>query len=199
MFKLLLISSLSLAGFAWAQTKPDSTPWAVTKPAPAEAPATTGYQKAENGFFPKTASYNGKWTVNGFSIVDSQGNLAFTWKDTIHAIKRKYMSVSWAPDSQRVVLLDQFGRAQVFYAAELLGGIWREVPDKVNLNPVERRFYSEPKVSLVDHVNLGQWVSMTAIQIQDHFLVTDIPLAATHWEDATAILQFGNGALRVVN
>ena len=67
------------------------------------------------------------------------------------------------------------------------------------MSPVERRFYTEPERSLVHEVNLEQWVSMTAIQIQDHFLVDDIPLATARWEDATAILQFSNGSLRLVN
>jgi hypothetical protein len=36
-------------------------------------------------------------------------------------------------------------------------------------------------------------------RIQDHFLVLDIPATDAHWEDTTAILQFTNGFLRVVN
>jgi hypothetical protein len=147
MIKLLIISTLALAGFASAETGP-------TKAAPEDAPAKKGYEKAENNVFPKTDSYDGKWTVKGFSIVDAQGKVAFTWKDN-HAVWRKYMTVSWAPDSQRVILLDQFGRAQIFYAAELLKGAWREVADKVDLNTVERRFYIAPKISVVNHVDLG--------------------------------------------
>jgi hypothetical protein len=69
---------------------------------------------------------------------------------------------------------------------------------------VEARFIPPSKESRVDHVDLGQWVPVTAIQIQDHFLVTDkdthsdAPVTA-QWEDATAILQFSNGSLRLVN
>jgi hypothetical protein len=95
MNKLLLISTLALvAGFAYAQTKP----------APDDAPAKTGYEKAENDLFPKAASYDGKWTVKGFSIVNAQGETVFTWKD-FGATQRIDMIVSWSPDSQRVVLL----------------------------------------------------------------------------------------------
>ena len=68
----------------------DVTPWKETKPAAEESPAVTGYEKTKNGLFPKTASYDGKWTVKGFSIVDAQGKVAFAWDDKIHAITRKY-------------------------------------------------------------------------------------------------------------
>lgn len=90
--------------------------------------------------------------MNGLSILDAQGKVAFTWKG-IGAVWRLYMTVSWSPDSQRVMLLDQFGRT---------------------------------------------------IQIQDHFLVHDKDThredaEMAHWEDATAILQFSNGSLRLVN
>jgi hypothetical protein len=207
MIKILLLLTL-FAGFAWAEATPE---WQAqrdpqvepTKPAPENVPAKVGYEKVENNVFPKTQSYDGKWTVNGLSILDAQGKVALTWKG-IGAVWRMYMTVSWSPDSQRVVLLDQFGRAQVFYAAELLSGVWIHVKNAVNLNPVEARFIPPSKESRVDHVDLGQWVSVTAIQIQDHFLVTDkdthsdAPVTA-QWEDATAILQFSNGSLRLVN
>jgi hypothetical protein len=87
----------------------------------------------------------------------------------------------------------------MYYAAELLNGVWHDVGNEVNLGPVQQRFYTPPKNSLVSHVDLGDWVSTTAIQIQDHFLVLDIPTTDAHWEDTTAILQFTNGFLRVVN
>ena len=45
---------------------------AQTKHVPEEVKAETGYEKAENDLFPKTASYDGKWTVDGFSIFDAQ-------------------------------------------------------------------------------------------------------------------------------
>jgi hypothetical protein len=95
MTKLLIISTLVLTGFAYAETKS----------APDEAPAKTGYEKADNDLFPKTQSYDGKWTVKGFSIVDAQGKVAFKWEDKIRAVQREYMTVSWSPDSQRVILL----------------------------------------------------------------------------------------------
>jgi hypothetical protein len=73
------------------------------------------------------------------------------------------------------------------------------VPDKVNLNALRSRLYSEPKTAVVSQVDLGKWVSITAIQIQDKFLVRDLPLATAHWQDMTAILQFSNDSLREVN
>ena len=69
---------------------------------------------------------------------------------------------------------------------------------------MEARFIPPSKESRVDNVDLGQWASVTAIRIQDHFIVhdkdthSDAPVKA-HWEDATAILQFSNGSLRLVN
>jgi hypothetical protein len=108
MIKLLIIGALMLAGFAWAaETTPtpdDNTRWKETKPAPEDAPAKTGYEKTENGLFPKTASYDGKWTVKGFSIVDAQGKVAFTWENKVRALARKYIMVSWSQDSQRVIM-----------------------------------------------------------------------------------------------
>jgi hypothetical protein len=207
MIKMLLMVTL-FAGVAWAETTPE---WKAqqdpqvepTKPAPEDAPAKVGYEKAESNVFPKTASYDGKWTVEGFSIVNAQGETAFAWKD-FGATQRIDMIVSWSPDSQRVVLLDQFNRGAALYAAELLNGVWRNVHNRVNLNPLEITFIPPLKESRVNRVNLGQWVSTTAIQIQDHFLVTDIDMhrdgpVEAHWQDATAILQFSNGSLRLVN
>jgi hypothetical protein len=220
MIKTLLLLTL-FAGFAGAETTPEEQAQLEpqtepNQPVPEDAPAKVGYEKAENNVFPKTASYDGKWTVNGLSILDAQGKVAFKWKD-MGAIWRLYMTVSWSLDSwqlymtvswsldsQRVILLDQFGRGAKFYAVELLNGVWVDVKNAVNLNPVEARFVPPSKGSLVDHVDLGQWASVTAIQIQDHFLIrdkdthSDAPVMA-QWKDATAILQFSNGSLRLVN
>jgi hypothetical protein len=112
MIKTLLLLTL-FAGFARAgatpkeqeQLKPQTE---TTQPAPEDAPAKVGYEKVENNVFPKTASYDGKWTVNGLSILDAQGKVALSWNG-IGAVWRMYMTVSWSPDCQRVVMLDQFG------------------------------------------------------------------------------------------
>jgi hypothetical protein len=178
---------LALAGFVYAETKP----------APDDAPAKTGYEKAENDLFPKTVSYDGKWTVKGFSIVDTQGHTAFTWQDN-GAIQRYYMIVSWSPDSQRVVLLDQFGRGEILYAAQLLNGVWRNVRVELKLSALEHRYYTAPKISPKNRVSIPAWVSITALKIEDRFMVGDLPTTGTHWETATEMLQFSNDSLRAV-
>ena len=94
MIKTLLLLTL-FAGFACAETTPE---WKAqlrsqtepTQLAPEDAPAKVGYEKAENNVFPKTASYDGKWTVNGLSILDAEGKVALTWKDIGYHLAEVY-------------------------------------------------------------------------------------------------------------
>jgi hypothetical protein len=137
--------------------------------------------------------------VDGFSILDAKGKVAFEWENVIGAISRIDMIVSWAPDSQRVVLLDQFNRGSMLYAAVLMNGVWKSVPTDLNLNPLEARFYTYPKKSFINRVSLLDWVSVTALNVEDKFMVDDLPTTANHWETATETLQFSNGFLKAVN
>src|SRR5580700_6268321 len=102
MTKAIIIAgsvSLALATIAFADEK---TEWKETKAAPDDRAASKGVEKTEQGLFPKTESYDGKWTVKGFTIVDNaSGKVAFEWSDKIGAVARDYIHVSWSPDSNR--------------------------------------------------------------------------------------------------
>jgi hypothetical protein len=184
----LLIITLALSSFATAQTKH----------LPPEAKAKFGYEKAENDLYPKTESYDHKWIVEGFTIHDAQGKKVFSWQDN-GGVVRKYMVVSWSPDSQRVILLDHFPRGAMLFAAQLVNGVWQSVPTDMNLNALELRYYAYPKTSLINRISILDWVSVTAFKIEDKFMVDDLPSPLFHWETATETLQFTNDALRAVN
>jgi hypothetical protein len=78
------------------------------------------------------------------------------------------MSVSWSPDSARLILLDQ-QRVPAFYAAHLVNGQWQ----KVKTSPTQGATYDTPYLSTpslpsdakTTLIELCDWVGDTMIKI----------------------------------
>src|ERR1700731_4215892 len=102
MTKTYLAIAFAVAGPAFAELPPpDFDP---------QIPPDTGYSHVIDGRFPKTLSHDGRWLVRGFSIIDNKsGQVVFKWAAPGGEVARESMTVSWSPDSQRVLLIDQGG------------------------------------------------------------------------------------------
>ena len=100
--------------------------------------------------YPVAISFDHQWTANGLSILDARSNVVFSWKHD-GTVCRESMTVSWSPDSQHVVLLDQSGRAPMFRCAELRNGKWENVP--IHLYDV-RHALSSSRLTTTSMMNL---------------------------------------------
>src|ERR1700736_5184753 len=177
------ITTLVIAGSAFPkQAIPDLDP--QTSPA-------IGQAKAEDETI-KVQSYDGRWIVRNFCIIDKNGEIAFQWDDK--ASGHVYIWISWSPDSQRVVLVDQH-RGPELFAAQLVNGRWVDVAD-ARIPLQGGRQPSGP--SRVDHHELLNWISPTSLRVKDSFLVDD-PNHQVHWEDIVESLQFNGNTLRFVD
>ena len=186
MIKKWLIAAVVVVGTALAESAPSED---------VQNPVAVAQQRITKGL-PNVQSPDGQWTVRNFSIVNNRnGAEVLHWDDK--NLGREYLWTRWNPDSQRVVVLDQGGRAPMFFAAQLVNGKWVNVPDSTTPGK------HPTGLSRVDRVELLNWISPTSLRIKDSFLVDDPTLdrsvAKTHWEMFEESLQFSGNSLRFVD
>jgi hypothetical protein len=124
---------------------------------------------------PVATSYDGKWIVKGFEILNRERKVVFKWNDAEVYPNQKSVTVSWSPDSSRVIILQQLGRDAMFFAAELTPkNQWKNV--HTVLQPLQnpgksgQRLVSDPRTpseAEVTREELLEWVSPTMIRLKE--------------------------------
>jgi hypothetical protein len=178
-FTAFLIVSAGLIGAQTVGRGPESIP--------TEGRATS------SELYPAAISFDREWTARGFNIEDANRNIVFSWDD-IGAISRESMTNIWSPDSTRVVFLEQHWKGPMFYCAELEGGTWRNVP--VHLYQIGDRRTTDPKapkLSIVTHAEILQWVSPTILQVKMNVGYVDPPSHSRKEVEYLTTLEFNNG------
>jgi hypothetical protein len=82
----------------------------------------------------------------------------------------------------------------MFYCAELEGGTWRNVP--VHLYQIGDRRTTDPKapkLSIVTHAEILQWVSPTMLQVKMNVGYVDPPSHSRKEVEYLTTLEFKNG------
>ena len=165
--------------------------------ASAQHPVTgIGFAKVLGSNNIRVTSFDHKWTVGAlgshYAIFDSAGQPLFMWEP--ETFYHESVSVSFSPDSKHVVVMDQQPRAAQFFCAELGDGQWHNVPLPLLYRGPEGEQTSDPKQpphARVDKVELGDWISLTEINIMKSVLA-DTPPSGSQRFDYTLILSFEN-------
>jgi len=148
------------------------------------------------GTWPEAASFDRKWTVRGFTILDAQGNVVFGWDSDPNIVSRDSITISWSPDSKHVVVLDQLWRTGMLFCAELKNDGWVNVPFDTTYQITNDKQSEDPHTPIglvVEKVTLGRWVSPTEIMITKNCLTQDEDAKTSGKVDYTTAIQFKDG------
>jgi hypothetical protein len=146
-----------------------------------------GVAKVLNSNNIKVTSFDHNWSAgargDGFAIYDQWGQPVLLWDDG--AFVRESATVSWSPDSRRVIILDQQGRAAQFFGAELINGQWQIV--QLSADP------KEPALARVTKAELGKWVNLNTVEITFRHLIDVPPNPEPKWITYTTTISFAEG------
>jgi len=143
--------------------------------ASASAPAQVGVGSVVGSNNLKVTSFDQQWTVGAitesqymsydqqnhpvshYGIFDQEGHTLFEFPS--ETMYHESVTISFSPDSRRVVIMDQQPKAPIFIMGELANGQWHEVPLSLEGDP------KMPKLTDVTKATLGEWVNPTTIKV----------------------------------